>query len=729
MRAALFIHSKSLTMIFKTSGGFPGFPSSPDNPALDYSGFTTRTSEDAAAYISASEEYTAEEITALLESGEFSFQERIVYNIVSNNNTFDEGVEKVSYAVRFYYGKDGVKLEKLYNSVATQPDQVLVFIENNEGDFFSGQRIYVKMHSNVREKFKAGNLDRDYVATVVQHWRTSEPGQVMGKQSNPDDVMSWINALTGKPSKMQDLAILLYVVAQPYLKAVKTIGDFALDEVIGGLDEIIKFIESLQFDPKSWNPESVGPNEVFQPFFIPFVYMKKGKVYFNIPGNKDISITDMNDKAIQALEDQFDDFNKQLDENYQNSAVLPYIFPASSGHHPLYDLVNAAKITLVFLLKEFLNFLKESAIFLNAVLCGLVDSLIEIVLGIFWLVKAVFLVIKASFDAQFGVKNVSEHLDNLIQQLVKIDLKAVFKHIVEFVNEVSEKVGTAIASYLVNLSSAEIGYFVGYVIGFIIEQLLGAVTFGATNVNSFVRKGFKAFKAIMDTIADILKKVMKNVGKTILHSIDNFVAFLAKGTDNLLEVIDNIGKAIMQWLDELVGDGLLSKDVDELFRKKVTSKHDHGVRFTRPELKKFASELELKYKSLKLKVEIVNDSPKFKDRLRKWEMRNVQGSFNQGPPPVIYVRQRCTELTMQHEMWHLEDYRRLGPKKYKAIPDWKHEESVWNKVWATKHKWTDEELVDSYWYYKKECFLYGENPLKIEEAEELLKSFPGRIKM
>ena len=108
-------------------------------------------------------------------------------------------------------------------------------------------------------------------------------------------------------------------------------------------------------------------------------------------------------------------------------------------------------------------------------------------------------------------------------------------------------------------------------------------------------------------------------------------------------------------------------------------------------------------------------------RIKDWNARNVLGSFRQGPPPKLFFRKQITELTWQHEIWHLEDLKKMGSKKFYDTPNWKKEELVWERVWKTKGKWTEEELLDSYVYYKKSCRNQMIEAIKIGELEELLK--------
>ena len=71
----------------------------------------------------------------------------------------------------------------------------------------------------------------------------------------------------------------------------------------------------------------------------------------------------------------------------------------------------------------------------------------------------------------------------------------------------------------------------------------------------------------------------------------------------------------------------------------------------------------------------------------------------------------------------LEDYNRLGIQEYKKILNWKHEESVWLKVHANRHLWTEIELADSYLYYRRTAFDEAGTPIINQEMEELIKRF------
>jgi len=58
---------------------------------------------------------------------------------------------------------------------------------------------------------------------------------------------------------------------------------------------------------------------------------------------------------------------------------------------------------------------------------------------------------------------------------------------------------------------------------------------------------------------------------------------------------------------------------------------------------------------------------------------------------------------------------------YHNISNWRLEELVWERIWKQKYRWTKQELIDSYKYYRDECLRQGAEPKIIDELEQLLK--------
>ncbi|KMQ69920.1 hypothetical protein ACM39_02440 [Chryseobacterium sp. FH2] len=87
----------------------------------------------------------------------------------------------------------------------------------------------------------------------------------------------------------------------------------------------------------------------------------------------------------------------------------------------------------------------------------------------------------------------------------------------------------------------------------------------------------------------------------------------------------------------------------------------------------------------------------------------------------MFLRDDATELTIQHEMWHIDDFKKLGFTEYHNTPNWQLEELVWERVWKQKHRWTQEEILESYKYYLTECRKQGGIPKLVEELEKTIK--------
>ena len=204
---------------------------------------------------------------------------------------------------------------------------------------------------------------------------------------------------------------------------------------------------------------------------------------------------------------------------------------------------------------------------------------------------------------------------------------------------------------------------------------------------------------LKDKLSKTAKELVENPKFT--ESLDDLVK---KGE------IDEVGKTKL--LDEVY-------EVAEVERKLI-NEWDNGRLLSKRVLKKRVRGLLQEYKNFNLQINFVDETTDAA-RIKDWNARNVLGSFRQGPPPKLFFRKQITELTWQHEIWHLEDLKKMGSKKFYDTPNWKKEELVWERVWKTKGKWTEEELLDSYVYYKKSCRNQMIEAIKIGELEELLK--------
>ncbi len=104
-------------------------------------------------------------------------------------------------------------------------------------------------------------------------------------------------------------------------------------------------------------------------------------------------------------------------------------------------------------------------------------------------------------------------------------------------------------------------------------------------------------------------------------------------------------------------------------------------------------------------------SSEMRKLLKDWDRRDVVGRFREGPPPEMILRAaNASELTVFHEMTHLEIWYNKLPKMHLV----EEEKMVWEAIWKTKEKWTVDELVASYNYVNR----------KVRDFNDLGKNFP-----
>ena len=208
-----------------------------------------------------------------------------------------------------------------------------------------------------------------------------------------------------------------------------------------------------------------------------------------------------------------------------------------------------------------------------------------------------------------------------------------------------------------------------------------------------------------------IKNGLQKTAKELIKSAESKASF-EKELDNLVEE----GKITQAEADDVIAH---LEEVAEVERK-LTNAWDNGKLLSERTLRKRIRTLLQEYKNFNLEIHIVDDI-KDAERIADWNARNVLGSFKAGPLPKIFLRKEVTELTLQHEVWHLEDLKKLGSKKFQSTPNWEKEELVWERIWKTKERWTEEELVDSYKYYKETAKEEIGKWSSVKELEDLLE--------
>lgn len=520
---------------------------------------------------------TQEELKALLDSGDFKQEPYTIFRDYNNNDIVDSGEEQ--YKVIIYYGRDGIKLKEIYQSIYPEYDQLLIFLENQEGDQFSDRRIYVRIGNGVRERFKTARNKPGIVGETVEEFLPVALDQsarkLVGKK-----VLDLVEATMGEVESAEDLWSLMSLANSLFLDGLEDVVNDILDLPINGLQAIIDGLRSLEFTPAAWDPSTATQNQSFTPFFFDFVHFKPGQKAYIIVQGKQVPVSKLRDSLLKGVDTMFNGVNNSADTAYQ--AFFKTLDVVTFGladfgvpeHSPIFSLINSIRDFLKDAIDFLIKFVEEGLLFYNALLCGLINSLIEIFVGIFGLIQLVFMGLKGSANMLFKLRDLNEYMDNLSQALKDIDLNEVVKELSDFAHEVFGRVGSAVWGYLSSMKGADIGYCIGYIIGFIIEQALEAVfTAGIGNAGSIARTLGQGSKAVVDAFLEIIEKAMldvgmsfKNLGKNIGKTINDLIRFVkTKSTKQLVDIIKKIKNKLMDWLDELSG---IPKAVVKRYAKK-----------------------------------------------------------------------------------------------------------------------------------------------------------------
>jgi len=209
-------------------------------------------------------------------------------------------------------------------------------------------------------------------------------------------------------------------------------------------------------------------------------------------------------------------------------------------------------------------------------------------------------------------------------------------------------------------------------------------------------------------VTDWISKGLKKSATNLLEHEDKLIKNLDEikiedGNTSRKLTEEEKFRTILTLEDVAEGGRNLIKNLDELFDI------SGGKLLTKKELRKFKSFIREKYNiklrfvdvdhALRTAKTITLKNGKKISKLEDWNRRGVVGSFRAGPPPEFFLRYNyASELTVFHEMVHLKYWFNKKPKIHRI----QEEVVVFEEVWKTKKRWTNQELLESYNYVIRE---------------------------
>lgn len=520
------------------------------------------------------------------------------YNVYTDDETFDINERNIDtvfipnynskfndITVNIYMSKNGLQLLNMYNSLVPVEKSINIFLEI-DNDFNKNTIMRVKVSREVKEISGIPIVKLQYITNMHNVKITAEKLRKLIEEeaiANRESFFSWL--LQIKDSTF------------------KNICEFFQDVLLDGLgdffeDGIAKNIQKLKLKDEDWNPEA----ENYKPFIVPATGWDNLKPYYyhsernsdpqqNFKAGENI-IKSVFDTFFEILDGKKAEFKKNIStvNNKLPESVSAILLRVSQNFINGLDSLKGQ----IQQYTPYLQFLAAKSITcVNALLCGIYNSLIDIIAGIFSIIGLLFKGLALLQDIQQDPSIVADYVLEFFEQFAEaIEKFEIDKFLFEWISfqiTTTSKIYQWITVQAPNISLEQVYYYLGYIIGLIIDIILETLLTGGTAA---------AVKLIEDTLEFMrhpLKKMTEvmfagiNFTGGILVSLIDFVSLiftkLKKGVKALfdelkiwIEEIFNVGKKLRDFLKEAYED-FFSPKVREYLEKigLRPTKYEKGV--------------------------------------------------------------------------------------------------------------------------------------------------------
>ena len=333
-------------------------------------------------------------------------------------------------------------------------------------------------------------------------------------------------------------------------------------EILQEADEfftgIANGISTLKVSENGWNPT---PKEgEYEPALIPEAFHKEIKKFYEhseTPNNPYTGLEGQKTVNTKIANTMFEKLDGVKNEFYNHLNTAEKYFPSFIFRKVkrmlsrFFGQIDQVKKYLAEPITGLQHLVYRSFQVSNAFLCGIYNSLVDVIAGIFAIIGLIF-------KAVAGMENVNnnkvaygemflELMEDFVEGILKFDyvdffvqcIKFQLKTIVKMAKWMNEKTSIAFES---------IAYYYGYIVGIIIDIILETLLTGGTaavaKLAGFMEKSLgKMCQAITKSI---------NFGKNMLDNVISFFSMLLrefkKGPKELFAKLE-------KWLDEIFGYG------------------------------------------------------------------------------------------------------------------------------------------------------------------------------
>lgn len=636
------------------------------------------------------------------------------FQIYSDEPIFTENIEEVTiYKNRFaetiggidvvlFASKNGAFLLQRYMEALPQSNELILFLEIND-DYNYNTVVRAVAGSSLTTKKDIPFAD--LLIFTRKHEITITPDKLKeliedGIYRNKVSFISWFLGL--KDAAVEK--IFNFFTKQIFQEAEKFFAGIATG------------IEGLKISENGWNPY---PKEgEYNPTFIPEALYKELKKFYefeasknpyeNLNGQKQVI-----SKVVKAFFEKIDIVKTYFKNLLKASSPLfpDYIYNrVNSALDTFFNQIDSIEDYLADPLTGMQHIIYKSFQIANAFLCGIYNSIIDIIAGIFSLIGFVF-------KAVYEMKNISDNkveygemflelIEDVIGGIMSFDYKDFLYQSITFQLRTIIRLVKWIENAAAGFSLEKAAYYYGYIIGIIIDIIIETLLTGGTAALAKLAKSVESF--ILKPLEKISQAIEKTVTFTkdlitrVLDFIQMLLRELKKGVKELFAKMNKL-------LDEVFG---LSEDIPSTPKTRAEERWNKKREKQQRKLERKKTSLQRKKQRRELFSTIKGD-PINKNLLKKLqkEFAELGGDMRFDEETFEYIAGREKALGVEIEAITLgDDLIMLGPK---ATTSAVYEELIHAKQFRSG-------LYDG--WANKYGNIIAENLMEKEAAEELLEN-------
>ncbi|AYZ14498.1 hypothetical protein EGY05_22370 [Chryseobacterium arthrosphaerae] len=352
---------------------------------------------------------------------------------------------------------------------------------------------------------------------------------------------------------------------------------------------IAENITRLRIPENGWNPY---PKEgEYEPAVIPKVFYKEIKAFYENeasenPYENQVGQQKIISRIIKSLFEKINEAKADFKNLLKNGeAFFPdFIYKrVSQSLNLFFNQLDKLEKLLADPLSGMQHIVYRNYQIANAFLCGIYNSLIDIIAGIFSIIGFIFKAV-ATMDkvndrkVEYG-EMFMELMEDLMESILTFDYIDFFRQCINFQIKTIIRLVTWVTEKFPQVMLEKAAYYYGYIIGIIIDVIIETLLTGGAAAVAKLAKSVESF------ILNPLEKISKAITKTenALNRIIEFIQMLLrefkKGTKEIFSKLEKVLDEVFGFGEEVADHGITSaekrvKDKQKRIQETINRKND-----------------------------------------------------------------------------------------------------------------------------------------------------------